>query len=229
MRIPSSIVFGLLLPGLAAYAADSDTPKPFPPYRLRPADESSRDPEFLAFYSKLLSATDRKDQTFLISIVDPKIELSFGGDAGISGFQKIWKPADRKSPIWKELGNALRLGVTFNARQGEFWAPYVFTHFPENYDGFDYSAIIATDVKVRKEPKSSAPVIATLNYDIVRTNYSEFSADKKNAKSSWIKVGLSDGREGFVPAAAVRSPIDYRACFAKKDGKWKMIVFIAGD
>lgn len=232
MDLPRSIAIGLALLavlGSPAKGADSDDSKAFPPYRLRPVDESSRDPEFSAFYSKLLSAIERRDHGFLLSIVDPKIELSFGGDAGISKFQEIWKPTDRKSPIWDELGKALRLGVTFNRKQGEFSAPYVFSRFPENYDGFDYSAVIATDVKVRKEPKSSSAVIATLNYDIVKTNYSEFGDGTKITKPSWTKVGLSDGREGFVPAGSVRTPIDYRACFAKKNGKWMMTVFIAGD
>ena len=232
MNLPCSILTSLALLGLfvsAADAADSENPKPFAPYRLRPVDETSRDPDFRAFYSKLLNAIDRKDHSFLTSIVDPNIELSFGGDAGIGRFQEIWKPTDRKSAIWKELGEVLRLGVTFDARQNEFWAPYVSSRFPQNYDGFDYSAIIATDVKVRKEPKSSAPVIATLNYDIVRTNYSVFGDGTKTARSDWIKVGLSDGREGFVPVATVRSPIDYRACFAKKSGRWMITVFIAGD
>ncbi|HJT80296.1 MAG TPA: SH3 domain-containing protein [Chthoniobacterales bacterium] len=232
MRLVSPVAVGLALVSLLcpiSDGADTEISKPFPPYRLRPVDDSSRDPEFRKFYAKLLSAIERKDHGFLISIVDPKIELSFGGDAGISRFKEMWKPTERKSPIWNELGEALRLGVTFDAKQGEFWAPYVFSRFPENYDGFDYSVIIAKEVKVRQKPKSSAPVLATLSYEIVRTNYSEFNDAATTGKPQWIKVGLSDGREGFVPAAMVRSPIDYRAGFAKKEGKWMMTVFIAGD
>ncbi len=40
---------------------------------------------------------------------------------------------------------------------------------------------------------------------------------------------LLGGKKGYVSVKFVRSPIDYRACFEKKNGKWKMNTFVAGD
>ena len=45
----------------------------------------------------------------------------------------------------------------------------------------------------------------------------------------WYKIETLGGKKGFVSAEFVRSPIDYRACFEKKNGKWKMTAFVAGD
>jgi hypothetical protein len=42
-------------------------------------------------------------------------------------------------------------------------------------------------------------------------------------------VRLPDGRAGFVDSRFVRSPIDYRAAFARIDGRWQMTLFLAGD
>ena len=46
---------------------------------------------------------------------------------------------------------------------------------------------------------------------------------------SWRAVRLPDGRAGFVDRRYLRSPIDYRAAFARIDGRWQMTLFLAGD
>jgi hypothetical protein len=42
-------------------------------------------------------------------------------------------------------------------------------------------------------------------------------------------VQLTNGRTGFVPARLARSPIAYRAFFTRRDGRWQMAMFVAGD
>lgn len=34
---------------------------------------------------------------------------------------------------------------------------------------------------------------------------------------------------GYIAARYVRSPIAYRAFFSRKDGRWQMLLFLAGD
>ena len=45
----------------------------------------------------------------------------------------------------------------------------------------------------------------------------------------WGRVRLADGRTGYIESGSVISPIDYRAIFARRDGQWRMVAFIAGD
>jgi hypothetical protein len=119
------------------------------------------------FRQKLLEAISRKDARFLLSIIDPNIQISFGGEEGIQAFRELWKPEDVNSEIWNTLAQLLRLGGTFGESRNEFWAPYVFSRFPDDYGGFDFSAIIAKDVRVSSEPNDKAPMITSLSYDIV--------------------------------------------------------------
>jgi hypothetical protein len=42
-------------------------------------------------------------------------------------------------------------------------------------------------------------------------------------------VTLADGRSGYIHSRFVRSPVDYRAYFARKDGRWRMVMLLAGD
>lgn len=211
-----------------ASGQNADASKTFQPFRLRPVDQGNSNPGFRTFRAKLIDAIGRKDAPFLLSVVDPKIEFSFGGDSGLDAFRKSWKPEDPTSAIWKELKKVLELGGTFDKSKNEFWAPYVFSRFPEKYDGFSYSAIIASNVKVHRQPKETSAAVATLSYDIVQTPPDE-PGEWKQTVGKWIHVRLPDGRDGFVHHGSVRSPIDYRAGFKKDGARWMMTHFIAGD
>lgn len=220
-----SILLGLSLLS-AGLGQAGELPKTYQPHKLLPVDEARADSSFRAFRDKLMNAITHKDAKFLLSIVDPKIKLSFGGDEGVESFRKLWKPENPASEVWRELRGLLRLGGTFTKSKNEFWAPYVFSRFPDEYDGFSYSAIIARDVKIFSAPRKSAPAIATLSYDIVQTPLQD---PEKGKNAGWVHVRLSDGREGFADRQSVRSPTDYRAGFKKAGDNWMLTQFVAGD
>ncbi len=97
-------------------------------------------------------------------------------------------------------------------------------------DAFGYHAIFGKDVNLRSKPQADAPVVDTLSYNIVQIELENSVRDKNKPDSyTWVKVNTLGGKKGFVQAKYVRSPIDYRAIFEKKNGKWKMTAFIAGD
>jgi hypothetical protein len=45
----------------------------------------------------------------------------------------------------------------------------------------------------------------------------------------WLSVHLADGSTGYIDERYVRSPISYRAYFERMDGRWVLMMFIAGD
>lgn len=47
--------------------------------------------------------------------------------------------------------------------------------------------------------------------------------------STWVHIKLAAGRTGFVDRRFLRSPVDYRVNFAKLDGRWQLVFFLAGD
>jgi hypothetical protein len=194
-----------------------------------PADEGKEDQSFFAFRERLIAAAERRDAAFILSIIDPKIELSFGGDAGIADFKRIWKVTSRDSGFWDEFLPVIKNGGSFT-RGGKskiFYAPYTFNGFPEDLDAFEFQAIFGKDVNLRRRPDVDSPVVASLSYNVVRVDHE--NSVKKGDDYVWLKVETLGGKKGFVKAEFVRSPIDYRAGFEKKRGLWKMVVFIAGD
>jgi hypothetical protein len=119
---------------------------------------------------------------------------------------------------------------TTDGRSKMFTAPYIFSNFPNDLDGFEHGAIVGKNVKLLATPFASAPSVAALNYNIVKIDYENSIKDKKiQDKIVWAKVETIGGKKGFVPGHLVRMSIDYRAGFEKKRGEWKMIFLLAGD
>lgn len=203
---------------------------------VKPVDEAAEDASFVTFRTKLIAAAERKDGNFILSILDPKMDLSFGGDAGIPSFKRIWKVNSKTSPFWREFllviknGGRWWRGEPGGKREMVFYAPYSFDGFPQDLDAFTHHVIFGSNVNLRKEPKTDAEIVARLSYNVVEID--DGSIDERTGKSkfpNWWKIKTLGGLTGFVNHEFVRSPIDYRAGFEKKRGVWKMVAFIAGD
>ena len=200
---------------------------------VKPVDEAKQNPSFLAFRTKVISASERKDTQFILSILDPKIELSFGGDAGIPAFKRIWKVDSKNSEFWAAFLQVVRNGGQFTGEGGNrlnlFAAPYPHTAWPDDLDGFEHSVIFGNNVNLRKEPNMNAEVVTRLSYNVVRIEPETVPKSGKSEYPGWWQITTLGGLQGFVKQEFVRSPLDYRAGFERKRGVWKMIFFIAGD
>jgi hypothetical protein len=201
---------------------------------VTPVDEGKKDASFSAFREKFIAAVRRRDVKFLLDTLDRDVKGSFGGDSGIADFKRLWKLDRPNSLLWNELLTVLTNGGTFMKEPGiknkQFCAPYSFTVFPTDLDAFEYQMIFGNNVNLRARPDLKSETIAALSYNVVRVDYENSVADKKReGEYVWLKIETLGGKKGFVSADFVRSPIDYRGCFEKINGKWKMTLFLAGD
>jgi hypothetical protein len=191
---------------------DSATSGPKLPF----VDEAANDPSFAEYRGKLLAAVRARDAKAVVALSDPHIRTSFGGDDDVTELEKVLT-----EDLWRELEQTLELGGTF--REGMFWAPYVYSAWPDAHDSFETLAVIADDVPLRESADANAPAIATLSRDLVTR------ASPPGEGGSWQKVKLGGGRTGFVEAKFLRSPADYRAGFSKGADGWRMTALVAGD
>jgi hypothetical protein len=192
------------------------------PAELKPVDEGPSRQDFLQFREALQRTVARRDVNALLQELHPDIKNSFGDDDGIEGFKELWELDTPETQVWRELGSVLALGGTFEG-QDTFVAPYVTSRWPNEFDPFNYVALVGSNVRVRSAPSSRAAVIDTLSFAILRRQGDSYP------QRPWTSVALPDGRTGYVSGDLVRSPVDYRAYFRRADGRWQMIVFIAGD
>lgn len=219
--IQISLVFFLILGVLANIYAQERF--------VRPVDEGKRDKSFSEFRNKLIEAVKKRDKKYLLSILDPNIKASFGGDDGIKDFKAMWKIDSSKTKLWDELLKVLSNGGTFIDKK-TFAAPYSFNAFPDDLDVFEYQMIFGNNVNLRAKPDLSAKVVTQLSYNIVKVDYEKsVSEGSEEPLYKWLKITTLGGKTGFVSAEFVRSPIDFRAIFEKIKGKWMMTAFVAGD
>jgi hypothetical protein len=218
-RIASAILLGAALSLCAAAASAA---------QLTPVDEGPKDASFVTFRNELKRIIARKDAKALMRIVVPGIKNSFGGDDGAANFKKMWKPTDANSPVWPVLALVVGMGGRFENKK-TFVAPYVYSDFPEDLDGFETIVVTAKNAMMREQPKADATVIRTLSYDILTIAKPSGKLQHEAGPDDWLEVSDSGGKRGFVLQRDLRSPIDFRAIFEKRKSSWRMTVLVVGD
>lgn len=186
-----------------------------------PIDEADADPGFLAFRTLLLEAVRARDSAFVLRILDPDIKLSFGGEQGVADFRTTWRPDSAGSELWPLLEDLLTHGGRF-VGDSTFYAPYTFNALPDSLDAFTHAIAADSAVPVRAAPQDGAAVVARLRYHIVRV-------DRYYEPGEWVPLPLVSGDTGYVAARDLRSPVGYRAGFAKRGGRWYLVFLLAGD
>jgi hypothetical protein len=193
-----------------------------PARTLLPVDEAAAVPDFFSFRARLLQVIARRDAAALLEIVDPDIKNGFGGDDGKAAFERDWRPSSADSRVWETLAAVLALGGKRSGEDG-FTAPYVFAAWPDGIDGFEHVAVIGDRVVVRRAPRLDAAEVARVGFEVLRRGRDD------RAPEAWTPVITPDGQPGYISSQYVRSPIDYRAFFTKKNGRWLMVMLLAGD
>jgi len=194
-----------------------------PPRRLLPVDEAVSRPDFFTFRAQLLASLARHDLAALMAVVHPKIKNGFGGDDGEANFESKWRPGDADSEVWEELAAVLALGGTFQSAD-TFVAPYVFSRWPQRIDSFEHVAVVGDRVRIRSAARADAEVAGVSSFEIL-----PLARESRDAPEGWTPVRLSATKVGYVASRFVRSPIGYRAFFSRQEGRWQMLMFLAGD
>ncbi len=192
-------------------------PTAVPARTLPPRDECAADPGFAGFRAELLDIVARHDATRLLAIVTDDIRFSFGGGEGRANFAAEWGLADPDtSGLWVELAKALASGCARDEQTMS--APYIFRRFPDELDVFS-SGVAGPGARLYRTRVTDGDSVL-IPWEIL---------DEVERDGGWARVRLSDGRAGFVETIDVLNPTDYRAIFEKRDGRWRMTTFIAGD
>lgn len=188
---------------------------------LTPVDEAAMQPDFFSFRAQLAAAVARRDAAAVLAAMDEHVRTGFGGDDGRAAFERQWLPDRPDSPLWEALGAVLALGGSFTGAQ-QFSAPYVYSRWPGDLDAFGHVALIASDVRLRTAPRADAAVIG-------RASFAMLELAGPATADGWFPVRTPDGRAGYVARTLARSPLDYRAIFERRNGRWRLVAFVSGD
>ena len=198
--------------------------------KLLPVDEGAHDPSWTSFKARLLEALAKRDQKFVLGIVDARIRNTLGPD-GSAEFRKLWQPHAADSPLWVELPKLLFLGGVFVKRDrgaNEFCAPYVRFKWPDDAPADASGAIIVADALMKAKPSAAAETLQTLSHDLVKVLNWEVADEDRENKQQWVGIQTKAGA-GFVPEEQIRSPLEHRACFARRGASWRMTGLEVGE
>ncbi|MEO1433964.1 MAG: SH3 domain-containing protein [Bacteroidota bacterium] len=201
--------------------------------KLNPVDEGPLNKTWVAFEKKLRAAIIQEDVKFILDHVDPEIKANFGNDGGVADFKAMWFNDRTQTKLFFQiLERLLDLGGTYDNKDRQIYTmPYVFTTWPEDYDAFQYAAIVGEGVRMRDEPSTKGARIGSLSYDIVRLTGNQTDDFDTIGRDSypWMELELADGTKGWVWAKYVYSPIDFRAGWEQTEDSWQLFFFVAGD
>jgi hypothetical protein len=217
----------------AAFASASELTE-----RVKPWDEGVQDASFVKFRNELKEVIAHKDAVALLKLVASDIKIDFGGGHGVAAFRKQWKLPDPKSELWPALSLVVDQGGNFDSKT-VFSAPYAYSAFPSDVDPVDKVVVTSADAVLRDIPFATGKVIRKLDHDILTVvgvrhydlvvSATSYHLQHKAYAELWLLVKDAKGIPGSVWSGDVRSPLDYRALFEKRKGKWLIATFLAGD
>ena len=122
--------------------------------------------------------------------------------------------------MWGTLSRVLRMGGK-QATDSTLIAPYVYAFWPDSLNAFEnIAAITGGNVRVYEQPTTSSAVIGTTSHAVL---------ELEQKQDAWARVALPNNRNGSVRDEDVYSPVDWRAFFVRRNGKWLLQTFVAGD
>ena len=184
--------------------------------RLYPVDDTARDPGFRSYTQKLRRTVEARSTQELRKLVDKDVVVGPGkDDKGWDRFLAQWRPEERDSPVWPALAELLSLGFIQEHPQ-LFLSPYLVWRFPTELNMATHLAVVREKAALREAPSARAPVVAWLEFDIVRQLGPVQGGEDL---VQWIRVRAGD-KTGYINAREVMSPLMPRAQFVRLRGRW---------
>jgi hypothetical protein len=198
--------------------------------RLDPVDEAAKDASWASFKKRALAAIEKRDQKYVLSILDRNVRTGQDGGRGVAEFRKQWELESGESPLWRELAAVLVLPAAYHRPdkgRTELCVPYVAVRWPQDLDAFAGGALITKDVLVKSAPSSSSDTVATRSYNMLEVTDWEVNDRAADVRQKWVRIRIKSGY-GYVPEEQIRSPVEHAACFVKGEAGWRLTGFGPG-
>ena len=172
-----------------------------------------------AFRQSLAEAVEARDVDGFLALAAEDIKLDFGGGAGRAELKQRLTGKDWK--LWDEFDALLALGCAAN-KQGGITIPWYFEQHIDKVDPMAGMIVTGEKVPLLASPEDKGEPMQTISWDVV-----EIANLKPD--DAYQQVKAVDGETGFVATDKLRSLIDYRLSAARRNGKWSVVSFVAGD
>src|SRR6478609_10555390 len=171
------------------------------------------------FRARLAAAVKARDIDGMVALAADDVKLDFGGGTGSAELRK--RLADPSLGLWGELDALMTLGCSAN-KEGGITIPWFFDQDVGETDPYYAMLVTGENVPLLERPDPKSKALATISWDLVEIA-------SLNPESAYQRVELPDHKVGFVATDKLRSLIDYRLSASSRNGRWRIINFVAGD
>lgn len=190
---------------------------------LYPRDECATIEGADAFRMGMVTAVANRNLELLRPHISDDILLDFGGG---SGWEELATRLEERE-LWLALDEVLSLGCAANdtSESGEegFSMPWVWNQDTGAEDPFNSLLAKGWKVPMRTEGRADAPLVRHLNWEMVEL------AQDWQGDEEYLRVRTRKGEEGYVAMRELRHELDYRMIVERREGRWQVTAFIAGD
>jgi hypothetical protein len=201
-----------------------------------PRNECAELPGAAQFLHDLNAAVAARDADALAALAAEDIKLDFGGAGGTAELRR--RLGDSDAGLWDALGELTTLGCAANA-QGGLTLPWYFEQQFPVADPFGAFVVTGLNVPLHSAPGADAPVVARLDWAAVELAPGGTGSDGfRHVRAVQVRgaVDQTDSpgprdppATGYVAEDKLRSIVDYRLTAASRNGRWRIISFVAGD
>jgi len=194
-------------------------PSPLAKGKWAPQDTCARLEGADQFRTQLAAAIRARDVDGVLALAADDVKLDFGGGAGTAELRS--RLADPELGLWSELDALMALGCSAND-EGGITIPWFFDQDLGQADPYFAMLVTGEDVPLLERPDPASKPVATISWDLVEIA-------SLNPESPFQRVEYGDGKVGFIATDKLRSLIDYRLTASSRNGRWRIISFVAGD
>ncbi|MBD1908067.1 SH3 domain-containing protein [Funiculus sociatus GB2-A5] len=201
---------------------------------------------FFQFRLRLVDAVNRRDASFIRSLVTPETEWNYGGTLTLDSYNID----DKNSEFWAYMDKAVGLDCAIdnqakvaNKEPGsDVWiCPDVkkaLESIRPNKPNVGQLAILGQDVNVRSEPGAGGKIVGVVSHEFVAFDGNTFNslperrqkAIKEKVVDGWTPVKLQNGQQGWILNRYVYDQeTDYRVSFVRTKGQWRLRYFLPGN
>ena len=167
---------------------------------------------YAVFQARLRAVVAARDVVAFRALFHPAGAMRVHGIGGPASYADWGLDRPGASAVWAELDKILQLGC---AKAGEkLLLPAVATRsdVPEG------DLVVLRRTAVRTQPRGDAAIVRMAKPGQVLTPL------ENDTRDGWITVRAS-GRKAYVPASALRSPLDLRLELVRFEGEWRVKSF----
>ncbi|GGD48300.1 hypothetical protein GRI62_08160 [Erythrobacter arachoides] len=188
-----------------------------------PRDECTDQPGGSAFLAELRSAVAARDAQAFAALAADDVQLDFGGGSGRDLL--VERLDDPSYDLWTEAAEVLRLGCASDG--ATLTMPWYFAQ-QSTVDPYNGAIVTGENVAIHSQPNEETPRVGIVSWtEVERTGNAR--PGEEWAEITWKDDESGEQRTGFIRQKNLRSIIDYRIGAARRNGRWRVTTFIAGD